>query len=54
LHMTYVFEFRLPDVKEGSEEAEKEAQRLKGVSIPLFFSIGISRGRVGVPMVVIR
>jgi hypothetical protein len=32
LHMTYVFEFRLPKVQEGSEQAEKEAQRLKGVS----------------------
>jgi hypothetical protein len=31
--MTYAFEFRLENVKEGSEEAGKEVQRLKGVSI---------------------
>jgi hypothetical protein len=30
--MTYAFEFRLPNVQEGSEEAEKEVQKLKGVS----------------------
>jgi hypothetical protein len=32
LYMTYAFEFRLPGVQEGSEQAEKEVQRLKGVS----------------------
>jgi hypothetical protein len=36
--MTYAFEFRLPNVQEGTEEAEKELQRLKGVSsLPYFF-----------------
>jgi hypothetical protein len=30
--MTYAFEFRLEGVEEGSEEAGKEVQRLKGVS----------------------
>jgi len=37
LHMTYAFEFRLPEVKEGSAEAEKELQKLKGVSLLSFF-----------------
>ncbi|EUC46829.1 hypothetical protein COCMIDRAFT_4118 [Bipolaris oryzae ATCC 44560] len=32
LHMTYVFEFRLPNVQEGTEEAEKELARLKGMA----------------------
>jgi hypothetical protein len=32
--MTYVFEFRLPNVQEGSSEAEKEMQKFKGVSTP--------------------
>lgn len=32
LHMTYLFEFRLPEVKEGSAEAEKELQKLKGMA----------------------
>jgi hypothetical protein len=35
--MTYVFEFRLPNVQQGSEEAGKEVQRLKGVSDPFIF-----------------
>lgn len=33
LHMTYVFEINSPNVKEGSEEAGKELERLKGVSL---------------------
>ncbi|KNG52320.1 DUF1857-domain-containing protein [Stemphylium lycopersici] len=32
LHMTYAFEFRLPNVKEGTEEADKEMQKLKGMA----------------------
>jgi hypothetical protein len=35
LHMTYAFEFSLPDVAEGSEEAGKELKRLKGVCLYL-------------------
>ena len=35
LHMTYMFEFRLPNVEANSQDAEKEKKRLKGVS-PLF------------------
>lgn len=34
--MTYVFEFRLPNVQEGTEEADKELAKLKGVSSFLF------------------
>ena len=30
--MTYAFEFRLPDVQEGSEKAGEEVVRFKGVS----------------------
>ncbi len=32
LYMTYMFEFSLPDIKEGSEELEKERQRLKAMA----------------------
>ena len=32
LYMTYAFEFRLPDVQEGSEKAGEEVVRFKGVS----------------------
>jgi hypothetical protein len=32
LYMTYMFEFALPHIEEGSEDAEKEEKRLKGVS----------------------
>ncbi|KAH6639353.1 hypothetical protein C7974DRAFT_388308 [Boeremia exigua] len=32
LHMTYMFEFSLPEVKAGSEEQEKEVKRLKGMA----------------------
>ncbi|EOA92295.1 hypothetical protein ACJQWK_03889 [Exserohilum turcicum] len=32
LHMTYVFEIRLPGVHEGSEEADKEFVRLKAMA----------------------
>ncbi|KAF2847992.1 DUF1857-domain-containing protein [Plenodomus tracheiphilus IPT5] len=32
LYMTYVFEFRFPHIKEGSDEAEKEVMRLKGMA----------------------
>ena len=32
LNMTYTFEFSLDNIQEGSPEAEKELQRLKGVS----------------------
>lgn len=35
--MTYVFEFRLPNVQEGTEEAEKELAKLKGVSLLSFY-----------------
>jgi hypothetical protein len=36
--MTYAFEYKLPNIKEGSEEAEKELQKLKSVSyfVPCF------------------
>jgi hypothetical protein len=37
--MTYAFEFRLSNVQEGSEEAEKEMQRLKGVSTPFLLRV---------------
>ena len=47
LHMTYAFEFELPHIQEGSEEAGKELKRLKGVSTcPLFF-FGTGWGRRG-------
>lgn len=58
--MTYVFEFRLPNVQEGTEEADKELARLKGVSLlflflllfPFYFFLGgwagdYLRGRAG-------
>jgi hypothetical protein len=32
LHMTYAFEWRMDHLQEGSEELEKEMERLKGVS----------------------
>jgi hypothetical protein len=32
LHMTYMFEFRYPNIEPGSEEAEKQKTRMKGVS----------------------
>jgi hypothetical protein len=32
--MTYAFEWNLPNIQEGTPEAEKEIQRLKGVSTP--------------------
>ncbi|PSN68864.1 DUF1857-domain-containing protein [Corynespora cassiicola Philippines] len=32
LHMTYMFEIRRPDLKEGSAEAEQELKRLKGMA----------------------
>ena len=30
--MTYMFEINLPHVQQGSEEAEKEVKRLKGMA----------------------
>lgn len=30
--MTYMFEFNLPHVQEGSEEKEKEVKKLKGMA----------------------
>jgi hypothetical protein len=35
LHMTYVFEHRLPHIKEGTHEAEEELKKFKGVSLIL-------------------
>jgi hypothetical protein len=35
--MTYAFEWRMDHLQEGSEEVEKEMERLKGVSL-LFLS----------------
>jgi hypothetical protein len=32
LYMTYMFEFALPHIEEGSEDAEKEEKRLKGMA----------------------
>ncbi|KAJ4985251.1 hypothetical protein SVAN01_09293 [Stagonosporopsis vannaccii] len=32
LHMTYMFEFDLPGVEEGSEEKAKEVKKLKGMA----------------------
>ena len=32
LNMTYMFEFVVPHVQEGTPEAEKEIQKFKGVS----------------------
>ncbi|RMZ66200.1 DUF1857 domain containing [Pyrenophora seminiperda CCB06] len=32
LHMTYAFQFRLEGVEEGSEVAEREVERLKGMA----------------------
>jgi hypothetical protein len=32
LYMTYAFEFRFPDLREGSAEAEAQREKLKGVS----------------------
>ena len=32
LYMTYMFEFALPKVEQGSAEEETETKRLKGVS----------------------
>ncbi|USP76743.1 hypothetical protein yc1106_04017 [Curvularia clavata] len=47
LHMTYVFEFRLPEVKEGTAEAEKELQRLKGMAkVAVESSINVIRQMV--------
>jgi hypothetical protein len=37
LYMTYAFEWRLEHLKEGSEEVEREVERLKGVSFFFFF-----------------
>jgi hypothetical protein len=44
LFMTYAFEFRLPGVEEGSEQAEKEVQRFKGVStFSVMWGCGVGR-----------
>ncbi|CAO2658814.1 Nn.00g065370.m01.CDS01 [Neocucurbitaria sp. VM-36] len=32
LHMTYAFEFRYPNIQEGSKEAEEQLQKLKATS----------------------
>ncbi|KAH5019536.1 hypothetical protein HBI74_158230 [Parastagonospora nodorum] len=32
LYMTYAFEFRFPDLREGSAEAEAQREKLKGTS----------------------
>lgn len=34
--MTYMFEFSVPHVQEGTPEAEKEIQKFKGVSTCFF------------------
>ena len=38
LHMTYCFEFDWPHIEEGSAEAEKEVEKMTGVSLTHFLA----------------